>query len=130
MLENKNERKTIYYSKKNDLEIIKKYQDLILYVYKILEKYPEKEQFNLAKDTKEILLLGLKYLVFVKNSYNKAEKLHYLLEAQTNISLSLLFVRIAVKSKYITKKNYTAWSYKISEINTMLQKWIRSCQRQ
>lgn len=129
MQEKKIVKKIIYYDSKSDLEIIKKYQDLIIYVYNLLKKYPSIEQFNLVNDTKSTLLSGLKSLVYVKNTYGKTDKLKHLMDAHAKLSILMILVRIAIKSKYITKQNYTAWSYKIAEINDMLQKWIRSCQR-
>lgn len=119
----------LYYDTKNELEIIKKYQELILYVYNLLKKYPDDEKMNLANDTKKSLIDGLEKLVSAKKTYYKGDKLKYLMSAEAKLKTLKILVRIAVKNKFINKKNYTAWSYKIVEINDMLEKWIRSCQR-
>lgn len=120
----------IYYDKKNELEIIKKYQDLILYVYNLLKKYPLDEKMNLASDTKKTMVYGLEKLIFAKKSYVKEEKVKYLLSVESSLNILNVLVRVAIKNKYINKKNYTAWSYKIVDISNMLEKWIRSCQKQ
>lgn len=119
----------LYYSKKNELEIIKKYQDLIMYVYLLIKKYPENEKMNLTYDTKKILNEGLEMLVFAKRVYTKNDKLKYLFFADAKLNVLKILVRISKRSKFITAKNYTAWSYKIVEIDQILEKWIQYCQR-
>lgn len=49
-----------YYEKNEELLIIKKYQELILYVYNLIKKFPNTEVFLLTSDIKKNLLLGLK----------------------------------------------------------------------
>ncbi|MDD3453682.1 MAG: four helix bundle protein [Bacilli bacterium] len=127
MIENNKISKEIYYDKKSELEIIKKYQDLIIYVYNLTKKYPEKE--NLAVDIKESINDGLKKLIYAKKVYLKKDKLNYLFNVEANLNLLNIYIRISFKNKYITKKNYTAWSYKIFEIDDMLEKWVRFCQK-
>lgn len=126
---NSNFPKEIYYDSKSELEIIKRFQDLILYVYTLLKKYPENEILNLSSDTKKVLIDSLENLIYAKKTYQKTEKLKYLIGAEVNLNVLSILVRIAVKNKYINKRNYTSWSFKISEMNNMLGKWMRSCQR-
>lgn len=119
----------IYYDSKSELEIIKKYQSLIIYVYNLTTKYPINEGLNLVNDTKIVLHNGLEALIYAKSIYNKNEKLMYLIKVQVKLDIMIILVRLAFKNKFINKRNYTAWSYKITEINDMLLKWIRTCQK-
>lgn len=119
--------KPTYYNKKNDLVIIQKYQDLITYVYMILNRYPKDELLSLVADTKKNLFLGLEALIFAKKTYNKKEKLKFIIIVSSKLEAVTILVRIAKKNKYIKPRNYTAWSYKINEILEMLEKWEHAC---
>ena len=118
-----------YYEKNEELLIIKKYQELILYVYNLIKKFPNTEVFLLTSDIKKNLLLGLENLIFVKRVRNNNLKLNYLIKVEAYLNIMKIYVRMAIKNKYINRRNYTAWSYKITEIDNMLNKWIGSCQR-
>ena len=117
-----------YYDKKNEFEIIKKYQDLIMYAYVILKKYPENEVINLASNTKRILFEGLEYLVLAKHAKSKSNKLTYLCKLESRLNILNILIRVAKKNKYITSKNYKVWSFKIFDIFEMTEKWMIYCQ--
>ncbi len=126
----KNKSKVPYYNKEEELLIIKRYQELILYVYQLMKKFPNTEIFSLTSDIKRNLFLGMENLVFAKRVEKDEKKFYYLIKVETHLNIMKIFVRIAKKNKYINSRNYTAWSYKIAEIDNMLSKWRKACQKQ
>ncbi len=114
-------------SKEIEMVIIKKYQDLILYVYSILKKYPNADKYALGSETKRCLIEGFELLLYAEKSFAKNTKIKYLNDADVKLSCLKIYVRIAKKNKYINARNYRAWSYKITNINNMLGGWINEC---
>lgn len=112
---------------KEEMQIIKKYQDLILYVYQLLKKYPNHEKNALVSETKICIFDGLKLLMNAKKAYGKNNKMKYLNDFDTNMSILKIYVRLAKKNKYINPRNYRAWSYKITSISNMLGGWVEEC---
>jgi len=115
--------------KTGELLIIKKYQELILYVYGLLGKFPQQEKMVLGAEIKNCLFKGFTLLLKAKKAYSKREKLNYLGEVDVNLSCLKVYVRIAYKKKYIKQRNYRAWSYKITNIGNMLGGWINACHK-
>lgn len=113
--------------KEEEMIIIKKYQDMILYVYHLLKKYPSAERYALVSETKKYLFDGLELLFYAKKAYGKQNKMNYLNEFDVKLNSIQLFVRIARKQKYINPRNYRAWSYKITLIRNMMGGWVSEC---
>jgi len=111
------------------LVISQKYMELIYYSNNILKKYPKTEKFALAQEIKQTLYAGLRSLVFATKSYYKQEKLKHLSELDINLVLLKTLIRLSFKDKYITIKNYEAWSNLITDICNLLGGWIKSCQK-
>jgi hypothetical protein len=107
--------------------IIKKYQEMMLYVYNLLKKYPNSEKFALASETKKCLFEAFELLLWAKKQYSKNTRLKYLSEVDIKLSCLKIYVRLAVKNEYINARNYRAWSYKITNISNMLGGWINEC---
>lgn len=116
--------------KEEEMLIIRQYQDLVMYVYQLLKKFPSEERHALVSDTKHCLFEGLELLIDAKKAYGKNNKLKLLSDFDTKLSTLRLFVRIASKSKYINPRNYRAWSYKITNIGNLLGGWINQCRVQ
>ncbi len=83
-----------YYDKKEELIIIKQYQELMLYVYQIIKKFPDTEILSLVKDIKDNLFLGLENLIFAKKYKNNSIKLNYLLKVETHLNIMKVLKRI------------------------------------
>lgn len=115
------------YSKEEEMLIIKKYQDMILYVYQLLKKYPATEKYALVSETKKYLFDGLELLFYAKKAYGKQNKMNYLNQFDVKLNSIQLFVRIARKQNYINPRNYRAWSYKITFIRNMMGGWVNEC---
>lgn len=121
-------RKHVYYDKTEEISIIRLHQDLIMYVYNLLIKYPPLEGGYLAGDIRRILNEVLEELIKAKRTFGKKDKLKHLNQADIKLESLLVFVRISYKVKYINKKNYGSWSHKISNIMDELDKWVLFCQ--
>lgn len=112
---------------KEELIIINKYQDLIMYVYMLLDKFPVSEKVIVGGEIKKYLFQGLELLFYAKRAYSKREKLKYLREVDVKLSCLKVYIRVVLKKKLINRRNYKAWSYKITSIGNLLGGWINSC---
>lgn len=116
--------------KQNNLEslnIYKKYVDLVYYSYLILEKYPKAEKQALASDIKNTLFRGLVSLIDAHKEFNKTKRLTHLNKMDSTMKILKLLVRVSFKRKYISPKNYGAWSRKMADVTNLMGGWIRSC---
>lgn len=113
-----------------ELIIYKQYVELICYTEIILEKFPKKERFALVSTIKNNTYEGLKNIIKAYKIYDKGEKLDALTNLDIDMKMLKALIRLSYKNKYISVRNYTAWSKKISNICNMLGGWIRSCQKQ
>ena len=98
-----------------DLVLYKKYVDLMYYGYTLMIKYPKYEKGSLVKDIKNNLTKGLEDII----NFNKYKKIIYLEDLDKNLKVLLVLIRISYKMKYISNKNYSAFSKKISLINKL-----------
>ena len=117
----------------NDLEtliIYKQYVELIYYTQDILIKYPKSEKYALATEIKNITYEGLKCIINTHKEFNKGKKLAFLNELDVNLKMLKVLIRISYKRKYISSRNYTAWSKKLTNISNLMGGWIKSCATQ
>lgn len=131
LMEKKNKYEKVRYDVENELRVINDYQKFMLYVYDLLERFPKKETFSLIADIKSNMTSGLEALILAKNTHKSAMalKFKYLNRAEAHLNVLMVLVRISVKRKYLKARNYTAWSFKISQIDTQVNKWIVSLSR-
>lgn len=101
------------------------YDDLVYYVYNIISKYPESERLSIVTDIKNNLNEGMKLVILIFKSYNNQDKLKYLNLLDVNIKLSCFYIRLSYRKKYINKRNYYAWSKKISDLNNLVCEYIK-----
>lgn len=98
-----------------DLILYKKYVDLIYYSYNLLVKYPKSEKLGIVSDIKNCLFVILKNIIFYNNKNTKVSLNNILIE----LKVLLVLIRISYKMKYISNKNYLAFSKKITLINNI-----------
>lgn len=113
--------------KEEEMVIIKKYQEMMLYVYSLLKKYPNAEKFALTSETKKCMFEAFELLLYANKQYSKNIRLKCLNDVDIKLSCLRIYIRIANKNKYINPRNYRAWSYKITNINNMLGGRINEC---
>ena len=98
-----------------DLVLYKKYVDLMYYGYSLMVKYPKCERYGIVADIKNNLTKGLEDII----NYNKYKKIIFLDDLDKIIKVLLVLIRISYKMKYITNKNYSAFSKKLNIINNL-----------
>ena len=98
--------------------------DLIYYAEMILAKFPKLERNLLLKDIRNTNFDIMKLILKAYKEINKNKKLYYLNEIDVNLKLLKVYVRISYKKKYISSKNYGAWSRKLTNVNNLLYGWI------
>ena len=114
----------------NDLEglmIYKQYIELIDYTLMILKKYPKSERFSIVNDIKDSTYNGIKNIIIDNKEYNKIKRIIILNNIDNNLKLLKILIRISYKQRYISSKNYSSWSKKITNINNLLYGWIKAC---
>lgn len=116
--------------KVEDLIIYKQYVELINYTYKIIIKFPKSERFSLVEDIKKQTFLGFENVIRAYKLYNVEQKKENLLKIDISLKILKVLIRISYKNKYISNKNYLAWSKKISNICNLMGGWLKSCQKQ
>lgn len=104
-----------------DLLLYKIYVDLMYYSYNLVIKYPKSEKLGIVSDIKNNLYLGLNNIIY----YHKSNKKVYLDYLDNNLKVLLVLIRISYKMKYISNKNYLAFSKKINNINKLIKGLIR-----
>ncbi len=114
----------------NDLEglmIYKQYIELIDYTLMILKKYPKSERFSIVNDIKDSTYNGIKNIIIANKEYNKSKRIIILNNIDNNLKFLKVLIRISYKQRYISSKNYSSWSKKITNINNLLYGWIKAC---
>ena len=117
----------------NSLEELKIYQrcvDLMYYMYNITNKFPKHERLALTNDIKNHTTIILENIILAQREYDKRKRLEYLNKSDLHLKVIKVLVRISYKFKYISSKNYGAWSRKITDVSNLLYGWIKKCQKQ
>lgn len=113
-----------------ELMIYKQYVELIFYTNMILKKYPKSERYSLVTDIKNKTNDGLEAILCCYKSYDRIEKLKYLNMLDVKLKFLKVMIRVSFKNKYISVKNYDAWSRKITNISNLMGGWMRTCRKQ
>ena len=117
----------------NDLEglmIYKQYVELIYYTENITIKYPKNEKLSLVANIKNTTYSGMKKIIEAQKERSQSRRIIILNELDTDLKMLKVLIRVSYKSKYISSKNYSAWSKKIFNISNLLGGWIKSCLKQ
>lgn len=110
----------------DNLLIYKKYNDFIYYVYILLDKIPKYEKTSIGIDIRNILIKNLELIITIYKTRNY----NLLIKIDTNLLILQNLVRVLYKRKYITIKNYKAFSTKITEISKMVGGYYKKYQNQ
>ncbi len=94
------------------LVLYQKYVDFMYYTYLILGKYPKVERFALVMDMKNTLYRGLRFVIHFQKEKNKKD----LEELDVCLKVFMTYVKISYKRKYISIRNYQAFSKKYSSL--------------
>ncbi len=113
-----------------DIRIYHVYIDFISYIEMITEKYPRSTKNGIVISIKDNLYAGMKDILLAYKAFDKKDKLMYLNDLDVTLKMLKVFARISYKKKYISVKNYGAWSRKINNVCMSLGGWINSCLKQ
>ena len=113
-----------------ELKIYNNYVELYYYTYQITIKYPKSEKNGIVADIKNITCMGLENLIAAQKEFDMSKRIEYLNAVDSKLKVLKVLVRISYRFKYISSKNYGAWSRKISSITNLLSGWIRQCRKQ
>lgn len=113
-----------------ELVIYKQFMELIYYTEMITEKFPKVEKYSLVPEIKKVTYSGIYNVISAYKLYEKKDKLKELNSLDINLKMLKVLIRLSHKRKYISHKNYEAWSKKINNIGNLLGGWIISCVKQ
>ena len=111
--------------KGNDLRILQKTEDMILYASKALEQFPRSERYALAADIKQTMYSFYRLIITANKKYYKKTTLQ---DADVELEVLRGFIRLAANKemRYLPMKKYEIWSKMLSEIGAMLGGWIKA----
>lgn len=113
-----------------DLTIYQYYMDLIYYTEMITEKYPKSTKNGIVASIKTNTYDGMKYIICAYRIYDKGKKLESLNNLDIELKMIKVLIRVSYKKKYISIKNYEAWSRKLNNVGALLGGWVNSCLKQ
>ena len=114
----------------NELEglvIYKQYMELIFYTENIVLKYPKSEKNSLVANIKNLTYQGMRKIIMAQKELDKNKRLSILKDIDVDLKMIKVMIRISNRKKYISSKNYAAWSKKLMNVGNLLGGWINSC---
>lgn len=111
-----------------DLKILQKTYDMILYANQCLKQFPRSERYALAADIKKSMYKLLRLIITANKRYYKKTTLQ-----DIDIELSVLraYIRLAADPnlKYLSIRKYEIWSKQLNEIGRMLGGWMKAMKK-
>lgn len=116
-------------SSSDELKILQKTQDMMLYAQGRLIQYPNFVRGSLVQHIQNIMYRMVEIIIEANSESDMDERLLLLYEFNAEIEKLRFFVRFSVDDnlKYISVHQYEVWSKHIDEIGRMLGGWIKSC---
>lgn len=106
-----------------DLQILQKTYDMILYSQSPLNQFPKFEKHVLAAEIRKTMNNLLSLIITANKKYYKKTTLQ---EMDVELEKLRTFVRLSKDLKYIDIKKYEVWSRYLTEIGKMLGGWIKA----
>lgn len=106
-----------------ELRILQKTYDMILYSQNILKQFPKHEKYVLAAEIRESMYNLLSLIITANKKYYKKTTLQ---EIDIEIEKIRIFSRLAKDMKYINIKKYEIWNKYLIEIGKMLGGWLKA----
>ena len=108
-----------------DLKILQKTYDMILYGNICLRQFPKAEKYALASDIKESMYALLKLIITANKRYYKKTTLQDL-DVELDTLRTLIRLSADSEFKFLTLKKYENWSKMLVEIGKMLGGWMKA----
>lgn len=108
-----------------DLQVLQKICDMIVYGNKVLGQFPNYEKHVLAADIRESMYNLLKLTIRANKKYYKKNTLQ---DIDVELDTLRAFIRVAVDKelRYLSVQSYGHWSKLLDEIGRMLGGWMKS----
>jgi hypothetical protein len=106
-----------------DLQILQKTYDMILYSQHALNQFPKFEKHVLAAEIRQTMNNLLTLIITANKKYYKKTTLQ---EIDVELEKLRTFVRLSKDMKYIDIKKYEVWSKYLAEIGKMLGGWMKA----
>ncbi|ACV64924.1 conserved hypothetical protein [Desulfofarcimen acetoxidans DSM 771] len=111
-----------------DLKILQKTHDMILYGNICLKQFPRYEKHVMAANIRESMYRMLSLIIQANKKYYKKTTLQ---DIDVELDILRTFIRLAVDKelKYLSVSKYENWSKMLNEIGRMLGGWIKSAKK-
>lgn len=106
-----------------ELMILQKVQDMMLYAYPVLAQFPKSEKFSMAADIKRCMDQALERTLEASKKYYKKTTLQ---DLDIEVAKLKIYIRLAYNLRFIDMHKYEVWSGKVTEIGKMLGGWLKS----
>jgi four helix bundle protein len=108
------------------LTLYQKAYDFLLYIYPTVAKMPKYEKFTLQMQIKNSIIDFTKLIVRANRSTTKKSHLY---EADTELQMLKMLIRLSHDLRYIPTKKYEVISVKLTELGKILGGLIKYAQR-
>lgn len=108
---------------KEDFLVLQKVQDMMIYGYPILSRFPKVEKFSLAADIRSCMDQLLELTITEEKKYTKKTTLENMDICNEKLQI---YLRTAMELKYISVHTYGVWVAKLVEIGKMIGGLIKS----
>ena len=108
---------------KEDFKTLQKVQDMMVYGYPILSRFPKVEKFSLAADIRSCMDQLLELTITEEKKYTKKTTLENMDICNEKLQI---YLRTAMELKYISVHTYGVWVGKLVEIGKMIGGLIKS----
>ncbi len=121
----------------DDLVILQKIYDMILWATPIVENYPRSKRFTLGTYTQNAMLELLKCVIEAnklryrqRDPKQRTARIEAIRRADVQLALLTYYVRLAAETKaphpVISRRQWEQWSQRTTEIGRMIGGWLKS----
>lgn len=107
----------------DDFKTLQKIEDMMEYAYPALAQFPKAEKFSLAQDIRSSMNILLKLTVAEDKKYTKKTTLENM---DIEVAALKVYIRLAMKLKFISFHRYEVWEGMLVEIGKMIGGLIKS----
>ncbi|OGL66023.1 four helix bundle protein [Candidatus Uhrbacteria bacterium RIFCSPLOWO2_01_FULL_47_24] len=109
-----------------ELGVWQKAHDLVLFIYKISQSFPEVERFGITSQLRRAAVSIAANIVEGFHRYTVHDSLHFYTIAQGSLEETRYHCLLAHDLGYIDNNNYQQLEDLITEVSKMLTAWIHS----
>lgn len=109
-----------------ELKILQKTFDMILYAYPALSQYPKGEKFALVSDIKRCMDKIMDKIIEANKKYYKKTTLQ---ELDINVAKLKAYIRLSYNLGFLPPKKYAYWSGLVAEIGNMVGGMIKRAKK-